>query len=83
MVKDFVKWVHFVGYESGTRIWDLMRTGYVESKKIEWSRFCSYSLTEKWLEYIPETKTYTVAEDVSYKFEKETTFQSIKRFFSI
>ena len=26
---------------------------------------------------------WTVAEDVSYKFEKETTWQSVKRFFSI
>ena len=42
MVKDFVKWIHFVGYEAGTRIGDLVRTGYVESEKIEGSHFFTY-----------------------------------------
>jgi hypothetical protein len=30
-----------------------------------------------------EKPEWTVAEDVSYKFQKETTWQSVKRFFSI
>lgn len=82
MIKDFVKWEYFVWYEAGTRIGDLVRTGYVESEKVEGSHFCTYSLTDKGLEYVPDKqKTYTVAEDKSYIFEKETFFQSIYRKF--
>lgn len=83
MVYHFNQGNRFVWYEAGTRIGDLVRAGYIESHKIEGSRFCWYSLTDKGLEFLPEK--YTVAEDVSHIFEKETTaqyiFRKIRNFF--
>lgn len=80
MVYDFTKGHRFIWYEAGTRLWDLVRGWYIESHKIEGTRFCNYSLTDKGLEFIPEK----VAIDCSnmfepIKFEKENIFQYIAR----
>lgn len=81
MVADFTKGHRFIWYEAGTRISDMVRQGYVESEKIKGTRFCNYSLTDKWLEFIPEK--YAI--DCSYlfqdkeKFDKENAIQFIGR----
>lgn len=63
MVYHFNQGKNFVWYEAGTRLWDLVREWYVESHKMEGTRFCYYSLTDKGLQFIPDKNT--VAEDCS------------------
>lgn len=54
----------FFWYESGTRIWDLCRSGYVQHTSDEiwpkWQKFAKYELTKLWRDYIFPVETYIV-----------------------
>ena len=50
-VKDFMKFNNFIWYKAGTRLWELVKEGYVKSENVEGSRFHAYTITQKGMDF--------------------------------